>query len=107
SSGRPLRTPAEVRLGGLWSRVLGAGAVAADDDFFSLGGDSLRATQLAAVVGEAFGVVVTASFAFEAPVLADQAARVEAQAPLSRRAVDGPRPPQAGRGGVLLSAQQE
>ncbi|HXM57267.1 MAG TPA: AMP-binding protein [Candidatus Dormibacteraeota bacterium] len=102
SPGRPLRTQAEVRLGRAWRRVLGAGAVAADDDFFALGGDSLRATQLAAVVGEAFGVSVPASLAFEASILADQAVRVEALlsgTPLPNPVPHGDR--------ELLSAQQE
>jgi len=99
SPGMPLGSPAEVRLGALWSRVLGVGAVAADSDFFALGGDSLRASQLSAVVGEAFGIAAPASLAFEAPVLAAQAARIEALAP-------SPGPGPAG-GRALLSAQQE
>lgn len=101
-SRRALRTPAEVRMGQVWSRVLGARAVAADDDFFSLGGDSLRASQLAAVVGETFGAAVPVSFAFETPVLCEQAVRVEAL--LQRTPL--PDPPQAA-GRALLSAQQE
>jgi len=105
SSGRPLASEAEVRLGGLWSRVLGVSTVGADDDFFALGGDSLRATQLAAVTAEAFGVDVPISLAFETPVLSRQAERLEG---LLRRTPTARAPARTVRARpVLLSAQQE
>ena len=105
SSGRPLASPAEVRLGGVWSRVLGVTAVGADDDFFALGGDSLRASQLAAVAAETFGVDVPVSLAFETPVLAPQAERLETLVRGSRH--PGPLPTGGREETVVLSAQQE
>jgi acyl-CoA synthetase (AMP-forming)/AMP-acid ligase II len=105
SSGRPPSAPVEVALGELWARVLGVPAVSAGDDFFALGGDSLAATRLAALAGEAFGAGVPTSLAFDVPVLADQAewiesARTAASAAPLRTAT-------APAGGVVLSAQQE
>src|SRR6266545_2129447 len=89
----PLRSPAEIALGKLWSEVLGVAAVGADDDFFALGGDSLRATQLATLACDTFGTEVTVALVFDAPVLAAQAGRIEAAAPRAATAAgadDGP-----------------
>ncbi|MEP7339390.1 MAG: amino acid adenylation domain-containing protein, partial [Acidobacteriota bacterium] len=50
------RTPAERRLAGIWSQVLGLEQVGVEDNFFELGGHSLLATQVVSRVREAFGV---------------------------------------------------
>ncbi|MDX2729895.1 MULTISPECIES: non-ribosomal peptide synthetase [unclassified Streptomyces] len=70
----PLRTADERKLGALWAKVLSVPEVAADANFFALGGDSFRAAELAAAVAEAFGVHVPTTFAFDVPELAGQAA---------------------------------
>ncbi|WP_066363198.1 AMP-binding protein [Herbidospora mongoliensis] len=75
-SGRPLESVEEQALARLWTGVLGVPATSADDDFFALGGDSLRAAQLAARVAEKFGVPVEGTFAFDQPVLAHQAGQI-------------------------------
>lgn len=75
-AGRPLTSEEEIALGRLWTGVLGVPATSADDDFFALGGDSLRAAQLAARVTERFGVPVEGTFAFDRPVLAHQAVQI-------------------------------
>ena len=49
-------TDAERVLAGIWADVLGVDRVGVDDDFFDLGGHSLRAIQLMSRVNEAFGV---------------------------------------------------
>ncbi|TKK88784.1 peptide synthetase [Herbidospora galbida] len=77
-AGRPLESAEERALGRLWTGVLGVPATSADDDFFALGGDSLRAAQLAARVAERFGVPVEGTFAFDRPVLAEQAGQIRA-----------------------------
>jgi amino acid adenylation domain-containing protein len=46
------------RLFELWSTILGHGNIVADDDFFSLGGHSLKAVQLSTAVLRLFGVEV-------------------------------------------------
>ncbi|MFH8369394.1 non-ribosomal peptide synthase/polyketide synthase [Streptomyces sp. NPDC018031] len=52
------RTPAEEALAAIWEEALHT-AVGAWDDFFSLGGDSLRALLIASRANEAFGVTLT------------------------------------------------
>ncbi|WP_344604656.1 non-ribosomal peptide synthase/polyketide synthase [Streptomyces glaucus] len=52
------RTPTEEALAALWEEALHTG-VGAEDDFFALGGDSLRAVLIASRAGEMFGVTLT------------------------------------------------
>ncbi|HKH46426.1 MAG TPA: amino acid adenylation domain-containing protein, partial [Thermoanaerobaculia bacterium] len=77
------RTPAEERLAKIWEEVLGLapGTVGAEDNFFALGGDSLRGTQLLARLQEALGVEVSLEELFAAPTLADLAARIPPPSP--------------------------
>ena len=71
------RTPTEEILAAVWSDLLGGGRPGPEDDFFSLGGHSLLAARLAARVGELFGVELPIRAVFDAPVLADLAARID------------------------------
>ena len=50
------RTPLEAGMSHLWAQVLGAGPVNLDDDFFSLGGNSLLAAEMLARVRVMFGI---------------------------------------------------
>ncbi|MEU5633346.1 non-ribosomal peptide synthase/polyketide synthase [Streptomyces rishiriensis] len=52
------RTPTEEALAALWEEVLQT-AVGAEDDYFLLGGDSMRALLIASRAGDAFGVPLT------------------------------------------------
>ncbi|ATB48375.1 non-ribosomal peptide synthetase [Corallococcus macrosporus DSM 14697] len=79
------RTPHEEILAGIWSAVLGLERVGIHDDFFDLGGHSLKATQVIARTREAFGVDVPVRAIFErrtiallAETLSGQAATLEA-----------------------------
>lgn len=88
-----------------WRQFLGVGAVGPDDDFFSLGGDSLLAIELAALLGERLGVKLAPRILFEQPRFADFCAhlatvaqRPAAAAPMSQA------PPSSARS--ALSAQQ-
>ncbi|MGW6905269.1 amino acid adenylation domain-containing protein [Streptomyces sp. NPDC054940] len=47
------RTGAERALAGVWAKVLGLGEVGIDDNYFSLGGDSIRSIQLVGLAREA------------------------------------------------------
>jgi acyl-coenzyme A synthetase/AMP-(fatty) acid ligase len=78
-SGRRIAAPAsrtEKALAELWSRLLDT-EVGRDDDFFALGGDSLRATQLASLACDTLGAPITTTLIFERPGLADQAAWID------------------------------
>jgi phthiocerol/phenolphthiocerol synthesis type-I polyketide synthase E len=81
--GGPAEHPAEPPADGiesgvaaLYSEVLGIPGLAADDDFFDLGGDSLSAAQLIARVSESFGVTVPLETVFNTPTIRGLAATV-------------------------------
>ncbi|HEX6749442.1 MAG TPA: amino acid adenylation domain-containing protein [Longimicrobium sp.] len=73
----PPRTPAEEVIAAVWERVLGVYA-GVHDDFFALGGHSLRATQVIARIREAFGIDLPLRALFEAPTVAGLAERAVA-----------------------------
>ncbi|MGI8329566.1 amino acid adenylation domain-containing protein [Actinomadura scrupuli] len=80
ATGRAPRTPVERLLSALFAEVLDVSTVGIDDGFFDLGGHSLLATRL---IGKA-RTVLRAELAirdlFEAPTVAELAARVHARA---------------------------
>lgn len=69
--------PVAARLLELWTDLLRVPELAPESDFFGVGGDSYRATQLASLVSGEFGVEVPVTFAFAAPRLAEQARWIE------------------------------
>jgi amino acid adenylation domain-containing protein len=70
------RTPYEQGLARIWADVLGCEPVSVDDDFFEVGGDSLRATQFLGRVLDRFRVDVPLRLFFEAPTVAHLAVAV-------------------------------
>ncbi|MFJ4946541.1 amino acid adenylation domain-containing protein, partial [Streptomyces albidoflavus] len=101
------RTATERTLAAIWSEVLHAGEVGADDDFFDLGGDSVLALQVVTRLRAATSVALPWRALFERPVLAELAATADAAAEGS----EAPAPaaaPRPGRGPVvpLAPAQQ-
>ena len=72
--------PVETRLAALWRQVLNLPWVAADAEFFEVGGQSLVASRLITAIGAAFGVRWTLRDVFEASTIAAQAARLTAGA---------------------------
>jgi amino acid adenylation domain-containing protein len=72
------RTPVEALLTEVWGSVLNVERIGVQDDFFELGGYSLAATRIAALIGEIFGVEIPLRAVFEAVTVAEQAAVVVA-----------------------------
>ncbi|HEX3131877.1 MAG TPA: amino acid adenylation domain-containing protein, partial [Thermoanaerobaculia bacterium] len=90
-------TPAEEVLAGLWSELLGIDCVGRNDGFFELGGHSLLGTRLVSRIRDVFGVELPLRALFEAPRLADLAARIQessgiAAPPVERVFRQGPVP---------------
>jgi acyl carrier protein len=64
------RTPIERLLAEMWSEVLGGPRVGIHDDFFGLGGHSLKATQIVARARTAFRIQLPLRSLFETPTVA-------------------------------------
>ncbi|WP_344831150.1 amino acid adenylation domain-containing protein [Actinocorallia longicatena] len=74
---REPRTPAEELLTGLFREVLNLDRVGIDDDFFALGGHSLRASWLVGRIGQVLGIEVPVRTIFESPTVADLEPRLQ------------------------------
>ncbi|QSQ19553.1 amino acid adenylation domain-containing protein [Pyxidicoccus parkwayensis] len=69
----PFRSTLEMALQGLWTEILGRPQVRAEDDFFTLGGDSILAMRLLARLEELFGVPLPLAVLFQNPTLKESA----------------------------------
>ncbi|MEO0035519.1 MAG: hypothetical protein RLZZ501_1542, partial [Pseudomonadota bacterium] len=76
ASSAPPATPLEHRIATLWEAVLEVAPIGRDDDFFALGGSSLRSIQVAARL-RAEGIAVEARTLLLARTVAALAARIE------------------------------
>jgi nonribosomal peptide synthetase DhbF len=74
------RTDLERRLAAIWADALGVDRVGVHDNFFNLGGNSLRAVRVAARIATAEHLPATATQLFAAPTVAELA-RAVADAP--------------------------
>jgi amino acid adenylation domain-containing protein len=74
-------TPVEEMIAGIWAEVLKLEKIGIHDNFFDLGGHSLKATQVMSRVCEALQVDLPLRVLFEAPTVAELAARVEQSMP--------------------------
>ncbi|MFN4155683.1 MAG: type I polyketide synthase [Paracoccaceae bacterium] len=73
------RSDIERTLVGFWQELLGVAKVGVEDSFFDLGGHSLIAVRLFAMVKKAYRVDFPISVLFEAPTIAGCAALIEEQ----------------------------
>ncbi|WP_280363071.1 non-ribosomal peptide synthase/polyketide synthase [Nocardia wallacei] len=90
---RPPRSDVERAVAAVFADVLGVERAGLDDDFFTLGGNSLAATRVVARLNDAVATTVTVRAVFEAPTVAGLAAWIGARQPGSHaRPVPGPRP---------------
>ena len=70
------QTPLEHHLLGLWQEVLGRSDFGIRDNFFQLGGHSLAAARLMARFAQGLGMTLPMSMIFQAPTIAELAAKV-------------------------------
>ncbi|KOV96729.1 non-ribosomal peptide synthetase [Streptomyces sp. NRRL B-3648] len=75
-AGRPPRTEAEQTLAAIWSEVLGVPEVGADDNYFTLGGDSILGIRIVSAARRA-GLALTPRHLFTHQTLAELAAAAE------------------------------
>jgi hypothetical protein len=79
-------TDTERLLAGIWSEVLGAGPIGRDDYFFTIGGNSMTALRVVAMISKIVGTRVGIAALYRNPTVAELAAWVDAA--LEKRAAD-------------------
>jgi amino acid adenylation domain-containing protein len=67
----------ETKLASIWLQLLHQKAVKPNDDFFAMGGDSLRATQLLSRIQDSFGIRLEQEVLFQNPGLQQLAAIID------------------------------
>ncbi len=92
----PRNNMIESHLLALWKEILGKHDVGIHEDFFELGGDSLRAARLFAKIQDTLNVTISLNALFQAPTIA-QLARVIAEEKQPHRALEHLVPIQAGK----------
>ncbi|WP_030437929.1 non-ribosomal peptide synthetase [Actinoplanes subtropicus] len=78
-SGNAPRTDLERQVAGIWSEILGTGPIGRDDDFFGVGGDSIRALNCCSRLTELLGFRVPIRLLLTHPRLRDLAERLDAE----------------------------
>ncbi|NIF18293.1 non-ribosomal peptide synthetase [Pantoea sp. Cy-639] len=78
-AGGHVADPLQARIAAVWREVLQVEAVAADDHFLLLGGNSIAATQVTAQLTDELGTQLGLRTLFEAPTLAEYSAAVAVQ----------------------------
>ncbi|GLY02715.1 MULTISPECIES: non-ribosomal peptide synthetase [Actinoplanes] len=77
--------PVRIRLGAIWTGILGIEPVPEQADFFRLGGDSLGAAQALALAGRAFGVRLSLRDFLAEPTLGTMARLIDTARPADAR----------------------
>jgi acyl carrier protein len=71
------RTPTETRVAAIFAEALAMETPGVHDDFFDLGGHSLKAIQIVTAIRSAFSVDLALRHLFEKPTVAGLAAKVD------------------------------
>jgi hypothetical protein len=84
------RTPTERKLAEIWSAVLHMDSVGVEDNYIDLGGDSLMALVMFAMMAQVFVVSVPTATIIEAPTIAQLARAVDAARQACQRRMNFP-----------------
>jgi amino acid adenylation domain-containing protein len=103
----PPRTPTEEIVAGIWASVLGVERAGVHDDFFDLGGHSLRATQAAARIRDAFTMDLPIQAVFENRTVAALAKAIDAARQEEQKRLAPPLQPVTRDGELPLSFAQQ
>jgi len=76
-SGSAPSTPTQIQLAEIWREILGTEQIGEEDNFFDLGGQSLRAIPVLTEISNRFGIDLSVQDIFERPTLAGLAQRIE------------------------------
>lgn len=101
------RTEVEQMVAGIYAEVLGADRISSNDNFFTLGGHSLTATQALSRVREVMKAELPLRSIFEAPTVAGLSEKIEAAIKSGRDAGVEPAQPVSREGELELSFGQE
>lgn len=74
---QPPSTPLEQRLAQMWMELLGVGRIGVTENFFELGGDSLRALRFVNRLREQLGLQLSITSVFAAPTIKEMAALLQ------------------------------
>jgi amino acid adenylation domain-containing protein len=92
------RSPTEHQIAAMWEMLFGVSPIGAYDNYFDLGGDSLLAAELVAMLEETCGCVVSPAVLLEAPTVAELAIAIAhpddaSELPLTTLRASGSRSP--------------
>ena len=71
------RTPTEELLAAIWAEVLGLEKMGIEDNFFEIGGHSLKAMQAIARIGDTFSIELPLKKLFQLPTIAELSLEIE------------------------------
>ncbi|MDM8543253.1 amino acid adenylation domain-containing protein [Desulfococcaceae bacterium HSG9] len=80
-------TPTEIQLADIWSKVLKIKGVSRNDNFFHIGGDSLRAVQIIVRVNKAMSIELPQQSLYHYPTIASLARYIETDHPKTASSV--------------------
>lgn len=83
-----LKTDTQIKLAAIWKNILNR-EIYANDNFFSVGGDSLLATQLAVLIEKEFSIRISMKSIFAKAILCEQAAYLDYELQNNRCNSDG------------------